>query len=212
MSKIVKIGRPSQLCGKRVFEILCNLKNFGAGRVLERISLTNKYGEKTFFIIKQAYPQMDRDLAFGRAYSEEYFKEKRIPGIKEMETHHPDYRLIPRHLEQYYFDIASKAQTWGQDAPRQTVAQYLKLAPVMSEVLNRHKLNRPPCLYIKGVNLKDDGYDSNSLLEFKIPAVYKFDELDELRFRIADEDSGEVPPPSERSIYCNKLLDGTKPI
>lgn len=52
------IGKPSKHVGKTIFELLCNLKNFGIGRMVIRSHFLN-YKEPSYYIIKRVEPQMD---------------------------------------------------------------------------------------------------------------------------------------------------------
>ncbi|XP_015792921.1 uncharacterized protein LOC107369474 [Tetranychus urticae] len=204
MSNIVYIGKPSRYHGKQIFEILTNLKNFGIGRILERRLPNAKYPEKTFCIIKEAYPQMDEKLAFGLVYCEHYYRGARIPGLTEILTTLPDYRLVPKHEEEAYLEIAKNAPVYGKDVPRKVLPQYYKVPPLMAEVINRRKFNDPPCIYIKGLTKQDYGYDSESLTQLKIPYVYKWGQFDSLVYKVADEDAGEKVPSKPR-IFIDRL-------
>ncbi|XP_053203885.1 uncharacterized protein LOC128388502 [Panonychus citri] len=204
MSNVAYIGKPSRYHGKRIFEILINLKNFGKGRILEKIYSNEKHGEKTFCIIKEAYPQMDKDLAFGLVYTEQYYRGARIPGLTEILPTTPDYRLIHKHEEEPYLEIARNAPEYGKNVPRKVLPQYYKVPPLMAEVINRRAFNNPPCIYIKGLNKKDYGYDAESITQLKIPFVYQWNEFESLIYKIADEDGGEKIPTRPR-IFIDRL-------
>lgn len=204
MSNIVYIGKPSKYHGKRIFQILVNLKNFGVGRILERISSTEKHGKKTFCIVKEAYPQMDKELAFGLVYVEQYHQEERLPGLTEILPTNPDFRLVPKHEEKEYLEIAAKAPVLGKDVPKTLLPKYYHLPPLMAESLNRRNFPTRPCLYIKGLTKEDYGYDQESLIKMKIPYVYEFGQLDSLKYRIADEDNGEFAPVKPK-IFVERL-------
>ncbi|XP_074595290.1 mitochondrial ribosomal protein S34 [Brevipalpus obovatus] len=201
---IIYVGKTSRLYGKTVFEILANLRHFGKGRILERISLTQKYGKKSFYVVKDPRPQMDKELVHGYLYCDFYYKEQRVPGLTELLTYRHDYRLIPKHLEEEYLEIIQKAPILGEETPKKVLPRYYSLPPVMAEVLNRRNFLRPPCLYIKGLTKESYGYDSESLIKKEIPYVYKFNQLEELLMRVAEE--GEKIEPPKPRITCERLM------
>ncbi|RWS04657.1 28S ribosomal protein S34-like protein [Dinothrombium tinctorium] len=208
MPKIIEIGKKNALCGKRVFEILANLKDFGRGRYLVRNTFLKQYPSKTYFKVIEAWPQMDADLANGRCFVEQVFNGKRVPGITEICTYHPDYALIPKEDEADF--IIENPPVWGE-SDVQLLPKYIKVPPVMAEFLNRKKLNIRPNITLKGLSKERHGYDAKSLIEFRIPAVYdqsKF--LFQYKYRIADEDNGEKPDIDydKHPLYCERLLQG----
>lgn len=205
MSNVIKVGRASKFYGKFPFEILVNLKSFGKDRILERISSTQKHGQKTFLIVKDAAPQMDKELIFGYIYCEYYFREMRVPGLTELLTTRPDYRLVSKDEEKEYREIAEKAPVLGKDVPKKLLPQYYRVPPVMAEVLNRRKFEKAPCLYIKGLTKESYGYDSESLTKLKIPYVYELNNLEKFMYRVADESKGEFAPEEPR-IFVERLL------
>ena len=55
----VYIGKKNFYVGKTLWEIVGNLKNFGAGRILVRSKFEKLYPEVTYFRILRAEPLMD---------------------------------------------------------------------------------------------------------------------------------------------------------
>ena len=55
----VFIGRTHDLYGKSLWELLCNLKDFGAGRVVKRTKFNRRYPEASWYRIISAQPEMD---------------------------------------------------------------------------------------------------------------------------------------------------------
>lgn len=49
MTRIIYIGAKKPHCGKTVYEILANLKNFGVGRILQRNMWNAKYSEPSYY-------------------------------------------------------------------------------------------------------------------------------------------------------------------
>lgn len=205
MSNIVKIGKVSRFYGRAPFQILVNLKSFGKDRILERISATQQHGKKTFLIVKDAAPQMDENLVHGYLYCEYYYQEMRVPGLTELLPQRPDYRLIHKDEEKPYREIAEKAPVLGQDVPQKLLPQYYKVPPLMAEVLNRRKLRKPPCLYVKGLTKESYGYDHESLIKLRIPYVYNLNSMEQLMYRVADESKGEFVE-EKPLIFVDRLL------
>jgi len=58
MPRIQQIGRVTYYEGKRLFDILCRLKNFGVGRVVLRNHYVHQYPEPTYFVILKVEPDM----------------------------------------------------------------------------------------------------------------------------------------------------------
>ena len=56
----VYIGRTHDLYGKSLWELLCNLKDFGVGRVIKRTKLNRRYPEASWFRVISAQPEMDQ--------------------------------------------------------------------------------------------------------------------------------------------------------
>ena len=52
------IGRTTYLEGKRLFDILCRLKNFGIGRMVYRNRLMKEFPEPTYYVITKVAPDM----------------------------------------------------------------------------------------------------------------------------------------------------------
>lgn len=57
------IGRETSSQGKFLFRILCNLKNFGIGRMLVRKSYLDRWPEPSYYIIKQAFPDLTHPVS-----------------------------------------------------------------------------------------------------------------------------------------------------
>lgn len=211
-SNIVYIGRRNRLCGKRVFEILARLKNFGVGRVLVRNSFKEEYpGEEIFYKIHEVDPQMDDELAHGRIWVEEVFKGRKYPKIREIQPYHPDYALVPKHLEPDF----DKFPILGKDLDHlKLLPKYYDTPPVMAEYINRKRLGFFPNINLTGLKKEVDGYDRDSLKQFRVLSKYPMQVEDREEFdywyRTADEDNGEKPTvPSER-IYLDKYKEGIR--
>jgi len=52
------IGKRTTFEGKRLFDILCRLKNFGVGRIVLRNAYLQKYSEPSYYVITKVEPDM----------------------------------------------------------------------------------------------------------------------------------------------------------
>ena len=52
------IGRVTSFKGKRLFDILCRLKNFGTGRIVYRHVFNERYEEPSYYRITKIDPDM----------------------------------------------------------------------------------------------------------------------------------------------------------
>ena len=52
------VGKTTYYEGKRLFDILCRLKNFGVGRIVVRSNYLRHYSEPSYFIIQKVEPDM----------------------------------------------------------------------------------------------------------------------------------------------------------
>ena len=55
---VVYVGKTVKYDGKRLFDILCRLKNFGVGRIVYQQSEKDKYPEACYTIITKVQPDM----------------------------------------------------------------------------------------------------------------------------------------------------------
>lgn len=90
---------------------------------------------------------MDQELKFGRCWVEEVFRGKKYPSLREIKTYHPDYSLLPRHLEP---DFDTFPLLGSEKSNLKVLPRTYKCPPVMAEYFNRRKLGAFPNLYIKG--------------------------------------------------------------
>ena len=211
MSKIY-YGKKTKYCGKRAFEILTRLKNFGIGRVLQRNMLEEEFpDEPTYYQVVDVEPQMDEELAHGRLWVREVHRGKMYPKLREIFPWHPDYSLVPKHQEPDF----SKFPVLGEDKSLQQVlpATY-DVPPLMAQYMNRKRLGVFPNIYLKGLDVQKHGYDMESLKKFTIPRRYKLQQEDpeefDYHYRIAGPGE-EVTVPTQR-IICEKFNIGIQPI
>lgn len=166
MASRIYIGKPSEFVGKTAFEILCNLKNFGVGRVLQRNIYKKMYPEPSFFKVTQVAPQMDDSLMYGRVWGIEVFRGKKYPYIRETRTDFPDYSLLRVHEEPDFdaFPVLGEATDHLITLPRAISAP-----PVMAELFNRTEMGYAP-LYLDSSGKKDD--QSKPLHVYSMEACY----------------------------------------
>lgn len=105
------VGRTTLFRGKRLWEIIGHLKNFGEGRMVVR-STFEKYPEPTFYRIVLARPEMDtgrphmdEDNMKGEVLVEKVFRGVHY-GVINMSkvAYKPDFRLVHRHEEARYIE------------------------------------------------------------------------------------------------------------
>ena len=122
----VKVGLDAIHHGKRLFDILCNLKNFGEKRIIYS-TLEQKYPEPSFYRILFAQIEMDLDKpsTFGvnssspwtqsgtasRVVTERVYRGKRytepfnLTAELNKQMQFPDYRLVPKGITTTNFYI-----------------------------------------------------------------------------------------------------------
>ncbi|XP_014671037.1 PREDICTED: uncharacterized protein LOC106811829 [Priapulus caudatus] len=105
MATVKVIGRRTTFRGKTLFEILCNLKNFGKGRVVVRSLFEDRFPtEPSYYVITRAAPEMDENFDFGEAWGRKVFRGNELGEWKIMAGHKADWRLIPRDDEHKYLN------------------------------------------------------------------------------------------------------------
>ena len=212
MSKVIYYGKKNRLCGKTAFEILARLKNFGIGRVLQRNLYKLDYpGEESYCRVVEVEPQMDEQLSFGRLWVHEVFRGKMYPKLREIRPWHPDYSLVPKHLEPDF----SKFPVLGHETTeRNVLPATCEVPPLMAEYMNRKKLGRFPNIYIRGLNREKHGYDSEFIKKFTVTRRYVQEEKEPEEFdywnRIAGP--GDEVTISTKKIIVDKFNDGIQPI
>lgn len=182
------VGRIGPYTGKRVFEILANLKNNGEGRLVQRRSELekNKSGRACFYRIVKAAPQMDTDLAFGEVWAEQYKDGKKVPFLVKLKSTIPDYQLVSR-IDQAKL-MAEQYPIYGQsEEDTLYLKKNFKVPPVLAEFLNKHHRRDDLGLLKHGLDRSKDGYDSQTVTDFKIPYVYALDEYQQLCKKVYED-------------------------
>lgn len=105
----VLVGRTHDFYGRRLWEIVSHLKNFGEGRMVIR-SRFQRYKEPCFYRIVSAKPEMDtgrphmdEDNMKGKILVEQVFRGKNY-GVIDISrvAYKTDFRLIHKHEEAKY--------------------------------------------------------------------------------------------------------------
>ncbi|XP_027231581.1 uncharacterized protein mRpS34 [Penaeus vannamei] len=112
----VQVGRTHSFLGKRLWEILCSLQDFGVGRMVVRSRL-ERYPEVSYFRIVSAEPQMDQgrphmdeDNMRGKVLAEQIFRGKNMGIVNLSKTSYKtDFRLIHKHEEAKYLQKAEES-------------------------------------------------------------------------------------------------------
>ena len=116
----VKVGLDPIHHGKKLFDILCNLKNFGRGRIIYS-TLEQQYSEPSFYRILLAQLEMDLDnpQTYGtgtgknwvkigtgsRVVTERVYRGMHyttpfnLTGELNKQMQFPDYRLVPKGIQ-----------------------------------------------------------------------------------------------------------------
>jgi hypothetical protein len=97
------IGRTTYYQGKRLFDILCRLKNFGIGRMVYRNRYIEQYPEPSYYVITRVDPDMsdptqaDPDVQVKSiAYGVHVFRGEE-KGEEAIDTcYKADWKLVPR--------------------------------------------------------------------------------------------------------------------
>ncbi|CAG0897651.1 unnamed protein product [Darwinula stevensoni] len=130
------VGRTTAWQGKRIWEILCNLKDFGKGRLLTKGMWEFKYPNEISYIkVLKAEPIMDQENKFGAVWCKQVFRNQH-DGERLMRkgVYSPDWKLIHKEDEHKYLE-APKVIREEKIFPRQT-----RPPPAMEESFRLEKL------------------------------------------------------------------------
>ncbi|CAH1795304.1 unnamed protein product, partial [Owenia fusiformis] len=99
------VGRLNRYKCKRLFDILCNLKDLGVGRVVYRDTRKRFFpNEPSYVRITEAVPDYSKpDVLRGTVWGEVVFRGQN-EGIKKLtlSTHKPDWVLLPKEEEEAF--------------------------------------------------------------------------------------------------------------
>lgn len=111
---IILVGRTHNQVGKRLWEIIGSLKDFGVGRMVLR-SCYEKYPEPSYYRIVSARPEMDtgrphmdEDNTKGKVLVERVFRgvNKGVGDVSKI-AYKTEFQLVPKHHE-YKYILAAK--------------------------------------------------------------------------------------------------------
>lgn len=134
-------GKSTEFCGKTLWEIVGNLKNFGVGRLVYRHTF-QRYPEPTYMRILRVQPvyhdgnnsNPHQNLRKTIVYVENVFRGRRDPEVKEinLRSFHPDYRLVPKHEQQDWIKRTDMVQ------PKiQYIDPYIDFPPLLKKIVEQ---------------------------------------------------------------------------
>lgn len=125
------VGRQSHFHGKSIFEIARNLKNFGEGRYVYRVSFTKRYKEPSFYKLTSVVPDMNaKGYCFGTASGEKVFRGKNMGNCVIDSGMKHDWRLIPKDEEHIWLEAAKNCEV----QPNIIVQDKRRLPPLMEKI------------------------------------------------------------------------------
>ena len=100
----VYVGHPSIYHGKKLFKILCQLKNYGQGRIVYRSTEQVNPDLPSFYRILLAQPEMDSKQELGRVVAERVYQGRRRkePFNLSEEAQFPDFKLVAKEDEEQF--------------------------------------------------------------------------------------------------------------
>jgi len=140
---LVKVGLDAVHHGKKLFPLLCNLKNFGKGRIIYS-TLEQQFPEPSFYRILLAQPEMDEEMQFGRIVAERVYRGVKFDAPFNMagkQTKFPDYRLVPKDEEDMFcrWNEVEDYQA-SKHAPKR--AAHMEMPPLLRLVMERSRTSR----------------------------------------------------------------------
>lgn len=135
----VYVGHPSVYHGKKLFKILCQLKNFGQGRIIYR-STEQVHPEPSFYRILLAQPEMDSKLDLGRVVAEQVFRGKRRTEVVNLsaEAHYPDFKLVPKDQEAE-FCRWNEVEKYNAEVHAEAKPKYIEMPPLLQLFVKRNR-------------------------------------------------------------------------
>jgi len=137
---ITQVGLDAVHHGKKLFPLLCHLKNFGKGRIVYS-TLEQQFPEPSFYKILLAQPEMDDAMRYGRIVAERVYRGKRFKEPYNMagkQTIFPDFRLVPKDQEDE-FCRWSEIVDYDPSAHAPARSKYMEMPPLLKLVMERTK-------------------------------------------------------------------------
>jgi len=173
---LVKVGLDAVHHGKKLFPLLCNLKNFGKGRIIYS-TLEQQYPEPCFYRILLAQPEMDEEMKYGRIIAERVYRGVKFSepfNMSGKQTSFPDYRLVPKDEEEY-FCRWNEVEDYDKQKHAPPRAKHMEMPPLLKIVMERSKKARREAvtedsfllpaykIYQNDVSLQEDVVESNDM-------------------------------------------------
>ncbi|KAK7473384.1 hypothetical protein BaRGS_00035357 [Batillaria attramentaria] len=101
------VGREAIFRGKSLFELCCNLKNFGEGRVVYRHNL-RRFPEPSYYRLTTVEPDMsDTERLGGQAWGEKVYRGLQ-EGVSQIDAgYKTDWWLVPKEAEEEFCKITA---------------------------------------------------------------------------------------------------------
>lgn len=135
------IGRTTDFCGKTLWEIVGNLKNYGVGRLVYTQKLL-RYPEPSYYKILKVTPiQHDGNLENPHENFRKVivlvanvFRGRLDPEVREIfsTSYKPDFRLVPKHEEQDWIN-----KTLAVERNVKYADPWIDMPPLLKEVVAR---------------------------------------------------------------------------
>eukprot|EP00092_Neocalanus_flemingeri_P037497 GFUD01040830.1.p1 GENE.GFUD01040830.1~~GFUD01040830.1.p1 ORF type:complete len:262 (+),score=80.19 GFUD01040830.1:651-1436(+) len=139
-------GHPAKYHGKPLFHILCNLKDFGKGRVVTRSVFEKDPSQSelpSFYRILWAQPLMDSDTVEGRVVAEKVKSGVRYTEPVDLASLAPvpDFKLISRQ-DEAGFCKWEKLRDFSPDVDFVTEPKYFTVPPLLKLLMERNMAER----------------------------------------------------------------------
>ena len=138
----VYVGHPSIYHGKKLFKILCQLKNYGQGRIVYRSTeqLPGNKNKPSFYRILLAQPEMDSKLENGRVVAEKIEKGRRRlePFILSEEAQFPDFNLVPKDQEAAFCQW-DKVKDFVHERDAEAKPKWIEMPPLLKLYVQRNR-------------------------------------------------------------------------
>lgn len=171
----VYIGHPSIYHGRKLFQILCQLKNYGQGRIVYR-STEQEHPEPSFYKILLAQPEKDSKLQHGRVVAERVFRglRRKEPFNLSEEAQYPDFKLVPKD-EEDAFCKWDQIKDFVLERDAEAKPKYIEIPPLLKMVVERNRkarneaegdLRLPAYKIYTGEHRLEDRVEPNSMAKY----------------------------------------------
>jgi len=139
-------GQPAKYHGKPLFHILCNLKEFGKGRIVTRSAFEKEPTQSelpSFYRILWAQPLMDTNSMEGRVVAEKVRKGVRYTEPVDLAeiAPVPDFKLISRHIEEEFCKW-EHLRDFSPEVDYVTEPKYFTVPPLLKLLMERNFAER----------------------------------------------------------------------